>query len=147
MDSFVPQATVHDNVKELRGYLGAHDHRGGRMALMPRDDLAALIVAEHPSRRLNGSSIQRWEEGTEPDLQSISIMAKLAGCTFEEFALGARSATVGGEPANITFRKEDFVRLTPQQVERARESAAAERRREAEKSPKKKPAQRGRRDR
>lgn len=91
MDSFTPQGSVHENVKELRGYLGLHDRHGTRKALLPRDELAAMIRERH-DRELNGSTVQRWEDQTEPDLVSIAIMADLAETTFEEFALGQGGA-------------------------------------------------------
>lgn len=99
-DSFAIQGSVHDNVRELRGYLGSHNHRGERTVVMPRDDLAALIAARHPDRKPNGSTVQRWEEGTDPDITSIAIMAGLAGVPFEKFALGkdATWTDIAGSP-------------------------------------------------
>ena len=86
MDSFAPQPSVHENVKELRAYLGARNHRGERLALLPRDELAALVGERHPTRKPNGSTVQRWEEDGEPDIDSIAILADLAGISFEAFA-------------------------------------------------------------
>lgn len=111
MDSFTPQDSVHANVVELRGYLGPHDHRGNRIALLPRDDLAAMIAKLHPSRKPNGSTVQRWEEGTEPDIASMEIMSDLAETSFELFVLGAAYAKRKNERIMATSRP--MPRLTP----------------------------------
>lgn len=82
MSPFQLKATVHENVLELRVALGSATRK------LSRDDLAQLIAKKHSTRGPNGTSVQRWEEGGEPDYESARIMAELAGVTFEEFALG-----------------------------------------------------------
>lgn len=83
MPRFVLQATVSENVLELRKALGSVKR------MLSRDDLAAAIAESHPSKRVpNGTTVQRWEEGGEPDFHSTRIMALMAGVSFDEFALG-----------------------------------------------------------
>jgi hypothetical protein len=84
MPSFDLAQTVSGNVKALRRALGSVSRE------LSRDDLADLINAEHPSRKLNGSTVARWEatgdDYTEPDLQSVWIMSKRANVSMEDFA-------------------------------------------------------------
>lgn len=78
------QGTVNANVAELRRYLGS------AVRELPLSGLAALLN-QRDGRKRSASSIQRWEEGAEPDYASTKLMADLAGVSFEEFALGAQT--------------------------------------------------------
>lgn len=83
MPNFQLGKDIHENVRALRVALGSVTKE------LSRDDLAKLIRDEHPEgRTLNGTTVQRWEADVDPDLQSLRIMAKLAGVSFEQFALG-----------------------------------------------------------
>lgn len=83
MPQFELQGSVSENVRALRKAQGSATRR------LSRDDLAALIAAKHTKDRApNGTTVQRWEEGVEPDYESSRIMAVMAGVTFEQFTLG-----------------------------------------------------------
>lgn len=79
---FELQANVFANVRALREALGSVAKE------LSLADFAEAINQAHAGRQLNSTTIARWESGVEPDLESIAIMAKLAGVTFEQFALG-----------------------------------------------------------
>lgn len=78
---FEVQPDVHRNVVQLRHALGSATRA------LSQADLAELLNAKDGGTR-GQSTIRNWEKGTEPDLQSIRLMAELAECSFEEFALG-----------------------------------------------------------
>lgn len=84
---FALRASVHENVAELRRVLGSVEKP------LPLGGLAR-VLNDADGRSRNASTIQRWEEGAEPDLGSIRLMASLAGVTFEEFALGGQRTPV-----------------------------------------------------
>jgi transcriptional regulator with XRE-family HTH domain len=80
---FALQASVSRNVIELRRVLGS--------ATRPLSlaDLARLLNQRGAGRSRSASLVQRWERGeSEPDIESIRLMADLAGVSFENFALG-----------------------------------------------------------
>jgi hypothetical protein len=54
-------------------------------------DFARALIENGGRETLNASTAHGWGQGAEPDLQSIAIMARMAGVTFEEFALGPGS--------------------------------------------------------
>lgn len=75
------------NVKALRAFLGSVERE------LSLSGLAKQINARHPHRRkLNSTTIARWEDGGVPDFESLRIMATLAGVTFELFTLGDPNA-------------------------------------------------------
>jgi len=80
-DEFTLQESVTKNVAELCRVLGSIDK-----PLSYRRLAARLNEADGGKR--SASSIQRWLVGAEPDIQSIRIMAQIAGVSFEAFALG-----------------------------------------------------------
>lgn len=82
MPAFALGPSVHDNVKALRKALGSVVDE------LSQAKLAALVQSAHPERKVSASQVQRWEADVEPDYLSVVIMARLAGVTFEEFALG-----------------------------------------------------------
>lgn len=82
MTNFVLGANVHENVTALRRALGSVTKE------LSRNDLAKLLNQRSTERQLNGSTVGRWEDDVEPDIQSIVSMAELAGVPFEAFALG-----------------------------------------------------------
>ena len=88
MPEFVLYRDVHENVRSLRVALGSVARE------LSRDDLADLIRKRHPKERAVGkSSIERWEDDSEPDIHSIAIMADLAKVSFEAFAKGDPEAS------------------------------------------------------
>ncbi len=99
MRTFTIGENVSANVQELRRFLGSISKP------LSFDDLATIVAEKHPTRRtLNGTTVMRWADGTEPDIASIAIMANLAGVSFEEFALGKSSTwsvSVGEEPLGM----------------------------------------------
>jgi transcriptional regulator with XRE-family HTH domain len=83
MPSFRLADTIGLNIVALRHALGSVRRE------LSRDGLAELLSEGHPTRRLGGSTIARWERGdTEPDLHSLRVMAALAGVTPGQFAYG-----------------------------------------------------------
>lgn len=76
---------MHENVAALRIFLGSAERPLSLSGL-------ARTLNRADGRARSASTVQRWEEGAEPDLSSIRIMAQLAGVSFEAFALGT------GEP-------------------------------------------------
>jgi hypothetical protein len=79
---FTLGGNVTDNVRALRVALGSVSKE------LSMADLAALINQRHKDRQMSATTVMRWEGGVEPDIESIAIMAQLAGVTFEQFARG-----------------------------------------------------------
>lgn len=100
MPQFELQGSVAENVLALRKM------QGSAVRPLSRDDLAAMIAKKHTKDRApNGTTVQRWEEGVEPDYESSRIMAEMAGVTFELFTLGdpaKRAAQPSHAPASKT---------------------------------------------
>lgn len=85
MPAFELGRDVHENVGRLRVALGSI------AKALSFAELGRVITERHPKgRSVSPSQVQRWETDVQPDLESIEIMAQLAGVTFEEFALGTR---------------------------------------------------------
>ncbi len=98
MPEFRLSRNVHENVRELRIALGSVYHE------LSLADLGKLVTEQHPTRSVSASTVQRWEKDVEPDYDSVTIMAMLAGCTFEEFAKGnpeAEPTVEQAEPAAL----------------------------------------------
>lgn len=70
---------------------------------LSRGDLARLLSeGEPPERNATQSSVRRWElEGVEPPYWAAAKMARLAGESFEAFALGAPSAAPAADRPSI----------------------------------------------
>jgi hypothetical protein len=111
---FELQADVHKNVYELRVFLGVDE---GELSLAR---LAARLNARD-GRRRSASTIQRWEEGAEPDYESTKLMAEMAGVRFEQFALGDAA------PSGGTLNPETEGTLSEEDEARMRAQAAKER--------------------
>lgn len=111
MPSFRLRENVFENVLELRHALGSATRA------LSRDDLASMIAERHRARAPNGSSVQRWEEGREPDYESARIMADLAGVSFEDFCFGkpavAKLQRVAERPAEYHGLDPAELRDTP----------------------------------
>jgi hypothetical protein len=90
--AFDLRADVHLNVKALREYLGSAERELSLGGL-------ARLLNEADGRSRSASTIQRWEEGAEPDYGSTRLMAEMAGVSFEAFALGV------AEPAAAQKRR------------------------------------------
>jgi hypothetical protein len=87
---FQLQATLRENVVELRRVLGSIERP------LSLRSLAEQISRRHRTKRIDFKTVERWVrevDPVEPDVGSIAVMAELAGVTFADFALGARSAT------------------------------------------------------
>jgi len=78
---FELQGDVHGNVRALREFLGSAERELSLGGL-------ARVLNQVDGRQRSASTIQRWEEGAEPDYDSAKLMADMAGISFEEFALG-----------------------------------------------------------
>lgn len=110
MPKFRLQATIQENVKELRRALGSITDE------LSRAKLAEIIKDRHPlNRPVNGTTVERWEGSGEPDIWSTKIMAQLAGVSYEEFALGTTQLDDAIESAR---------QLTDEQVQRAERQEA-----------------------
>lgn len=119
--AFELQDTLAANVRELRRALGSISKP------LSLRDFAKAIEGQHPTRKIDFKMIERWEEGTEPDTVSTAIMANMAGVDVMSFVLGKNVDVFEISPGSIDFRREDLIRLTDEQLQRAREVAARER--------------------
>lgn len=99
MPNFRIGRNVFENVHNLRKALGSATRE------LSQQDLAALISAEHPAKRsLNSTTVGRWEDGVEPDLHSLRIMARLAGVGLDQFAFGGGTTHPETEKAPVSER-------------------------------------------
>ena len=99
MPAFRLGRNVRENIKALRSALGSATRE------LSRDDLARLINDELPQRSLTGSTVRWWEKGRgQPEYRVAAVMARLAGCSFEQFCLGTGEPVPNEAPADESDR-------------------------------------------
>lgn len=84
---FVLGSNVTENVRALRKALGSVSSE------LSFAKFAAELVKQGARATLNATTVYDWTKGAEPDLVSIRVMATIAGCSFEDFALGRGDET------------------------------------------------------
>lgn len=109
-------STLGDRVFALRQALGSVRRP------LSMGDMAALLTKKlKRSPPFSASTIQRWETGIhEPDIETLRVLAELAGVSFESFVLGDKAKPLDGyiDPAKDR-------RLTDEEIARARAQVAA----------------------
>lgn len=125
---FVLGANVSENVFALRVAAGSV------MSPLSTAKMAALVGARHATRKVTPTLIQRWEEGVEPDYESLRILAELAGVSFEAFALG-RQAVEDTRPSYQRIAEKHGLKVAEGTDPRAALDAKAKKAKAAKKRP------------